>query len=303
MTTADHATRERGTLWLSAGAGLGLAVVGVVWGLAAASQVILFDGLYAVLGFVLSWFGLRAAAKVAEGPSSRYPFGREALAPLVVGIQALVLLGTFGYACVDAVMVILDGGSQTALGSAFAYALLSLIVVLVVRVVLVRRTEGSDLVAAEAAQWGAAALLGVGMLVGFGLALVLRRTAWEGLAPYVDPALVLVAAVIILPTPVAMLRQAYRELLEGVPDPEVTDPVLAAVARWRTEEGLPEPQVRIGKLGRKVYVEIDVLVADDGRWGVSDADRMRRRLMAELARPGQVLWLNVELHTDPDWDV
>lgn len=24
--------------------------------------------------------------------------------------------------------------------------------------------------------------------------------------------------------------------------------------------------------------------------------------MAELDRPGQVLWLNVELHTDPGWD-
>jgi hypothetical protein len=24
--------------------------------------------------------------------------------------------------------------------------------------------------------------------------------------------------------------------------------------------------------------------------------------MIELERPGQVLWLNVELHTDPGWD-
>ena len=45
-----------------------------------------------------------------------------------------------------------------------------------------------------------------------------------------------------------------------------------------------------------------MLAPDDGRWSVSDADRMRRRLMTELDRPGQVLWLNVELHTDPGWD-
>lgn len=140
------------------------------------------------------------------------------------------------------------------------------------------------------------------MLIGFGLAVILERTAWAWLAPYVDPALVLVAAVLILPTPVRMLRQAYRELLEGTPTDDVTAPIHEAVTRLQADEGLPEPQLRIGKLGRKVYVEIDVLVPDDGQWSVSDADRMRRRLMAELDRPGQVLWLNVELHTDPGWD-
>ena len=298
----DPAQHEARALRLSAGAGLGLAIVGVAWGLAAASQVILFDGLYAVLGFALSWLGIRAAAKVEAGPTPHYPFGREALAPLVVGVQALVLLGTFGYACVDAVLVILEGGGETSLGAALAYAVVTLVVVLVVRATLARRSAGSDLVAAEVAQWNAAALLGVAMLVGFGLAVVLDRTAWSWLAPYVDPALVLVAAALILPTPVRMLRQAYRELLEGVPDDEVTHPVHEAVARLRADEGLPDPHIRIGKLGRKLYVEIDVLVPDDGRWSVSDADRMRRRLMDELSRPGQVLWLNVELHTDPDWD-
>jgi cation diffusion facilitator family transporter len=298
----DPAEHEARALRLSAAGGLGLAIVGIAWGLAAASQVILFDGLYAVLGFALSWLGIRAAAKVEAGPTPHYPFGREALAPLVVGVQALVLLGTFGYACVDAVLVILEGGGETSLGAAFAYAVVTLVVVLVFRAILARRSAGSDLVAAEVAQWNAAALLGVAMLVGFGLAMVLDRTTWSWLAPYIDPVLVLVAAALILPTPVRMLRQAYRELLEGVPADEVTQPVHEAVARLRADEGLPEPHLRIGKLGRKLYVEIDVLVPDDGRWTVSDADRMRRRLMDELSRPGQVLWLNVELHTDPEWD-
>jgi hypothetical protein len=43
------------------------------------------------------------------------------------------------------------------------------------------------------------------------------------------------------------------------------------------------------------------LTPDDG-WTVGDADRFRRELATELHRPGQVLWLNVELHSDPHWD-
>lgn len=298
----DPLAREARALRTSAAVGLALAAVGVVWGLLASSQVILFDGVYAVLGFAMSWLGVRAAALVEAGPTPRYPFGREALAPLVVGVQALVLLGTFGYACVDAVLVILDGGGEAEVGSALVYSVVTLVAVLVTRTVLARWRADSDLVTAEVAQWDAAALLGVAMTVGFGIAVGLKRTSLAALAPYVDPTLVLVAAALILPTPVRMLRQAYRELLEGVPDPDVTEPVHAAVRRLRDEEGLPEPDMRIGKLGRKLYVELDWLVPAEGPWTVADADRIRRRLISELTTPGRLLWLNVELHTDPDWD-
>ena len=72
MTTAtdspargfDPAAVEARGLRLSAAAGLALAVVGIGWGLLASSQVILFDGVYAILGFALSWLGIRAAALV-----------------------------------------------------------------------------------------------------------------------------------------------------------------------------------------------------------------------------------------------
>jgi predicted Co/Zn/Cd cation transporter (cation efflux family) len=152
---------------------------------------------------------------VAAGPTPAYPFGREALAPLVVAAQALVLAGTFGYAAVDAVGVILGGGSETEVGSALVYSVLSLLAAVVVRQVLVRWRAGSDLVAAEVDQWQAAVVLGVAMAIGFAAAVALEGSAWSHLAPFVDPVLVLVAAGLILPTPVRMLRQSFRELLEG----------------------------------------------------------------------------------------
>lgn len=309
MTTADApalsdapARREALGLKLSAAGALVLAVVGIVWGLAVSSQVILFDGLYSVIGFVLAWFGLRAATLVQRGPTPHYPFGREALAPLVVAVQALVLLGTFGYAAIDAVGVILHGGSETEVGPALAYAVLSLAACIAAYVVLLRMQQGSDLVAAEAVQWRASVVLGVAMTIGFGVAVALSGTAWSDAAPYVDPVLVLVAAALILPAPIRMLRQSFRELLEGAPGPEITGPIDAAIAGACADFGLPEPTARVGKLGRKVYLELDFLVAEEDRWTVDHADQVRRRLLTELSEPGRLLWINVELHTDPAWD-
>ena len=301
-TSEDLAQVETSALRLSAGASVAMAVVGIVWGIVFNSQVILFDGAFAIIGFVLAWVGLRAAALVEAGPTPRYPFGREALAPLVVAVQALVLLGIFAYAAADAIGVILAGGGDAELGPALLYSVLTLVACVVTYRVLLARQEGSDLLAAEAMQWRASTVLGVAMTAGFALALVLERTSWAAAAPYVDPVLVLLAAALVLPAPLRLLRQAFRELLEGTPPPEVTGPVHAAVDEVSAEFGLPRPTTRIGKLGRKVYVELDFLVSPDDGWTVDHADRVRRRLMAVLSQPGRLLWINVELHTDPAWD-
>ncbi len=279
-----------------------LSVVGIAWGLSVSSQIILFDGAYGVIGVALSALTLHASNLVKRGPSSRYPFGREALGPLVLGVQGLVLLGAFGFAVIDAIQIILDGGGQTELGAALVYSVIALIGSLTVYLVLRRMSTDSELVAAEAAQWAAAVLLGLAMLIGFSTAIVLNDSQWAWFAGYVDPILVLVAAVLVAPTPIGMLRTTIRELLEGAPGDDIAGPIHVAIAEVAQVHGLPDPQsVLIGKLGRKIYVEVDFLVVPD-RWTLSDGDRIRQEINARLQSPSLSFWLNVELHTDPDWD-
>jgi predicted Co/Zn/Cd cation transporter (cation efflux family) len=293
---------ERRMLLTSTAAAGFFAALGIVWGAAASSQVILLDGIYALIGIALGALSLRASALVARGPTDRYPFGREALAPVVVGVQGLVLLGSLVFAVLDALSVIANGGSETALGSALLYALISLAGSVLLWLILRRGAGSSELVGAEAAQWWASILLALGLVIGFGFAVFIQGGDWERVVPYVDPVLVLAAAAFIAPTPLQMLRTTWRELLEGAPAPEVMEPIEEAIAATNAAFGLPEPQARVGKLGRKLYIELDYLVPV-GRWEVSDADAIRRDLHARLTEPGRMLWLNVELHTDPEWDV
>jgi predicted Co/Zn/Cd cation transporter (cation efflux family) len=103
---------ERTVLGLSLGASLVLAAVAIGWGLASGAQIILLDGVYLVLGSALSALSLAASRRAARGPTAEYPFGRESLIPLAVGIQGLALLATCLYAVLDAVRTILDGGTD-----------------------------------------------------------------------------------------------------------------------------------------------------------------------------------------------
>jgi predicted Co/Zn/Cd cation transporter (cation efflux family) len=297
---ADVRTEQRLLRLSTVSAGL-FAAMAISWGWWAASQVIVLDGVYALIGVLLGGLSLRAAVLVERGPTVRYPFGREALAPLVVGVQGLVLLGSLGYAVLDATEVILTGGSQTAFGSALGYSVASAMIGFVLWRAM-RRNRSSELVAAEAAAWLAGMLLSLGMFVGFLAAVALDGTAAAGIVPYIDPGMVIIAALAIAPTPVRMLRQTARELLEGAPPAQVADPITATVRDLSRERGLPEPIIRIGKLGRKIYLEVHYVVAEDGTWSIAEADQVRRVLLHRLQEPGRTFWITVELHTDPDWD-
>lgn len=299
----DALRAEQRWLRFSTLAAAGFSVVAIAWGLAASSQIVLLDGVYALIGVVLGAVSLKASKLVEGGPTPYYPFGRESLAPLVVGIQGLVLLGSLAFAAVEAIGTVLGGGSSTSFGVALAYGVVSAVVGALVWRLLSARADGSELVQAEAAQWLAGALLSLGMVAGFATALLLRATAWEWVVPYIDPAMVLVAVLVIAPTPLSMLGQMYRELLEGVPPAELREEIDTVVAQVSAEFGLPEPVVRTGKLGRKLYLEIDYLVEEDEGWSISEADRVRRALAERLRQPGRLLWISVELHTDPNWDI
>jgi predicted Co/Zn/Cd cation transporter (cation efflux family) len=295
----DVTALERRVLRLSLLATSSMALLGIVWGVVSGSSVILFDGMYGALGMGLTWLSMVASRLVAGGPTAKYPFGREALAPLVIAVQGVALFATCTYATVDAVLVIVDGGSDVSASSAVVYGVITAVAALAVWSAIRGPARRSELLAAEATQWLAGTALSVAVIIAFGVAIVLDRAdiGWAG--AYVDPVLVIVACAVLVPAPVRMLRTTIVELLEGAPDPEVQKPVRAAVHEVGQEFGLDEPYLRMTKVGRKLYVEVDFLVAG-GDWSVADEDRIRRSLLTRLTTLPYDLWLNVELSGEQD---
>ena len=138
-------------------ASLLIGVTGVIWGLWSDSRIVLFDGIYTVFGTALSGLSLLAAWAAGLSPDKRYPFGRGAAIPVAIVIQGAALTATLVYAAVDSISLLLEGGSDAAPLSVIAYGVITLLVSLAVVVALPRLAPGSELVAAEAAQWKAGA--------------------------------------------------------------------------------------------------------------------------------------------------
>lgn len=286
-------------LYTSIAATAALGVLGVVWGVAVGSQMILLDGVYAVVGIVLSWLLVKASRLSRQGPTRNFPYGREAATPIVIGIQGFVLAATLVYAAVEAVATIREGGSDFVPGWAIVYSVIATVGSVITWRWLNARIDGSELLDAETTAWRIGALRGAGMVVGFSILALMIDTSWDGAAPYVDSVMVLITCVAFMGAPIRMMRDTVIELLEGSPADDVQHAVHQHVDAVRAEFDLADLEVRMTKVGPKLYVEIDGQVAPDVT--VTQEHDVRTTLRERLETLPYEIWLNLELtpRTDP----
>jgi cation diffusion facilitator family transporter len=293
MAAADIAVERHALLWSMAITSL-LGAIGLFWGVISQSQMILLDGVYAVLGLLVSWLLLMASGLAQAEASHRYPYGRESLTPLVIGVQGFVLLATLGYATIDACLTIRDGGSRIDAGWAIVYSGFatagSFATWLWIRARAI--ANNSDVLTAESTAWRIGALRGIGMIVGFTLMAVLTGTSLDGTVPYIDPIMVLITCAVFIAAPIRMVRVTIIELLEGAPSQEIQQPVLDAVHDVRALFDLDAPTVLMSKVGPKLYVEIDAVV--DPAVTVAQQHQVRTALAQRLDSLPYDIWMTVE---------
>ena len=156
-------------------------------------------------------------------------------------------------------------------------------------------------VALESAGWRVGSYLTGAMFLGVSVvALLPAGGVRDVVSRYIDPDLVVITSVLVLPVPVRLLRSTFRELLEMAPAREIAEPAEATVRDVSRIHGLESPVVRLTKTGGKLYVETNHAV-EPGTWGVADIDTLRSELRRGPASDQYVVWLNVDLSCDPRW--
>ncbi|WP_227983802.1 cation diffusion facilitator family transporter [Nocardia spumae] len=263
-------------------------VMALVWGLAAGSQMIVFDGLYSLVSVGLSAISVAAHRIVAKGPDASYPWGRETWEPVAIVVKATALGGLCVYGSVNAVREILHGGRAVSAVSALVYAITASLLSVVVALVLLRASRsGSGLVRAEAAEWAGDAALSLVTLAGFAVAVALVRAGNEVAARYVDPALVIIVSMIYLWIPVRLFRGAFREILTMAAPAPVLSQVQRICEDIRAEYGFDESLVRAGTVGSRLDLEFAfVLGPDTPHRDVGSFDAVRAEIQRSLTAVG-----------------
>jgi predicted Co/Zn/Cd cation transporter (cation efflux family) len=295
MSVVDSSAVERRALRTSIWVTIGFAVISVVWALLAKSEAILLDAIFTPLYLLMTLGSLIVSLIVAKGPSRMFPFGRHALEPLFVIGQAAILIGALAYAILEAVRVILEGGTEVAGASLLAYGVVAGLVSLITWRVLLRMAHDRPLVKAEAAGWFSAVPGSAAVAVGGVVVLLVGGTV----AHYVDPALVIIVSLALLVIPVDLLRRSIRDVQTARPDPELAAQVETVVENVRSAEGLPEPILRAGRLGAILDVAL-AFVLPPGTGDIACEDRVRRAVRDGLGDLPYDAWITVEFGYDAE---
>lgn len=280
-----------------------------LWGILSRSSMIVFDGLYSFVSIGLSGLAVLTLRFVRRGPDERFPWGREAAEPVVVIFKAATLGALCVYAGIEGVVDILHGGRQVEVGWAIGYAVVATAASLLVGLVLRRGTRsessegaGKDLVRSEAAEWLGDALLSVGVLVGFVVALLLISNGQADLAAYVDPAMVVLVSAAFLVVPLRLVIGGMREVMSMSPPEDVQSQLEAVVDDVAQRYELQESFVRAAKVGGRMDIEVDYVVGPGSRVvTVVDCDAVRSDLHERLAALGYEKSLIVAFTTDRRW--
>ena len=278
---------------------LALAALGIGFGLVSGSSAIVFDGVFSLMDAVMSIVSIAVAGLIARsttvGLSRRFSMGYWHFEPMVLAVNALMMIAVTVYALVDSVSAILGGGRDIEFGPAIAYAVIVLVLTVVIGTLEYRanRRIDSALVAIDVMGWVMAGGVTAALLVAFTIGLLIDGTRFAWAMPYVDPAVLALVALVLIPVPLGTLRQALAEVALVTPS-ALRDEAERVARRVVEEEGFTESFVYTAQVGRARRVEATFLVPEDlPARPLADWDRIRQRVTDELGGGDPNHWITV----------
>ena len=279
-----------------------IGVAGVLSGLVTGSQAIIFDGIYSFVDVLITLLSLIISQLIAREGSRRFQYGYFHLEPMVTAVGGAILTIACVYAGINAVWNLTTGGHVVSFGKAAIWAAIVGLCGFGMYAYVNRRARAlnSGLLSLDARSWLVTAALSVALLAGFMVAAILARTSLIAWVPYVDPIMLLLIAVAVLPVPLNTVLRAMREVLQVAPD-DLDRRVKAAMDEVTAEHGFLDYSSHVAKIGRTMFVEIHVLVEPCSRIDVETTDDIRLLLASRLRATGPELWLALDFTADRLW--
>src|SRR5690606_14006788 len=203
---------EQSALKCSIAVTAAIGLLGIVTGLIAGSQALVFDGMYSVVDVMLTFASLAVSKLLTQEGSERFQFGYWHLEPLLIALGSSILVIACLYAAVNAIHDLLGGGRVISYGLGAAWAGVLCVIGFAMTVHMGRhaRRLKSGLLLLDMRSWMVAAFLSLALLLSFIFAVALEGTALERWVPYVDAIALLGMALAMLPVPLKTLRHAMR---------------------------------------------------------------------------------------------
>jgi len=303
---------EQGVLRISIACTFAVSAIGIVFGLASRSFVIIFDSIYELTDVAMTALALLVSKLIAMSTTEatarsklaeRFTMGFWHLEPMVLGLNGTLLIGAAIYALINAADSFLMGGRRVEFDYAIVFGVVSLIwgVAMTVFVTQANKTIRSDFLALDAKSWFMGSVLTLAWLSAFIFGSCIEGTRHDWLTPYIDPIILALVCLVVIPLPVRTVRRALSDMLLVTPVDlkQHVDEVAQAVVMKHHFVGYRSYVARVGR-GRQI--ELNFVVPTD--WPpkrLEEWDIIRDEVEQALGDNSPHLWLTIVFTTDQEW--
>jgi predicted Co/Zn/Cd cation transporter (cation efflux family) len=299
--TALKSELEASLLRLSIAATFLIAALGVLFGLISGSLAILFDGLFSVVDAGITWLMLVVARLVAQESNAKFQYGYWHLEPLVVALKAGVLMTLVVFGFLGALQSLQAGGHTPQLGPALIYAVLVVLICAATWFWMWRQNArlNSALVRVDMKAWAMSGVMTAALLLAFLAARAMQGTQLAPYVRFVDPLILAILSLAILPVPWNDAKLAFRDIFGIVPQ-ALNRQVQEVMDSFIERHGFKSYESYVTMTGRAKFIEISVL-AKRGMppRTIEHFDELRAEIGDAIGGGGPDRWLTIVFTADP----
>ena len=303
LTAEQRYATEQRLLWQSAGL-MGLIAVAATWfGLLTNSHAILIDGIFSFVAVIIKILMIMTSRLTTRESSKKFQFGYWQFEPLVLAAEGGFTLIIVVYAFLNGMISLFSGGNAMNFGLAIIYALTFTFANMgyYLYVHRVNRKLKSSLIHFDNMSWLVDACFAASLFISFGLAYLLERTQYAHYGVFVDPVILIILSLTMLPVALNILGPAVRQVLGMAPEglhEKVHEVMDDFMVRYRFKDYVSSVQ-RYGKI---VFIDIDILIPKSYPiQEVGDLDRIRDEIDKALGGKSVRKWLTITFTTSRRW--
>lgn len=303
LTAEQRYATEQRLLWQSAGL-MGLIAVAATWfGLLTNSHAILIDGIFSFVAVIIKILMIMTSRLTTRESSKKFQFGYWQFEPLVLAAEGGFTLIIVVYAFLNGMISLFSVGNEMNFGLAIIYALTFTFANMgyYLYVHRVNRKLKSSLIHFDNMSWLVDACFAASLFISFGLAYLLEQTSYAHYGVYVDPVILIILSLTMLPVALNILGPAVRQVLGMAPEglhEKVHEVMDDFMVRYRFKDYVSSVQ-RYGKI---VFIDIDILIPKNYPiQEVGDLDRIRDEIDKALGGKSVRKWLTITFTTSRRW--
>ena len=303
MAIGFHQHEEKRLLTLSFYIAGAFVFIAFGFAIATHSAAVLFDAVYSLIAFVMSMLTLKVANLVQRPDDDRFHFGYTAIEPTLNMFKSLIIIATCLYAVLSSVQTILSGGHAADYDTGMFYGVIATLGCFSISVYM--RLKGkhllSDLVKVDSHTWFIDGVLSASILVAFILAYGLEFTEFQRFAPFVDPVLLIILGLAMLPVPGKILRDSLNEVINKAPPEAVSKVIEKKLKKTLADVPYEHVEVRISKRGRDIYLLVHIIVDDAFSIAtISELDEIRLKCESEMREWEPAIIMDILFIQDPE---